>query len=48
MWTLKKDINELIYKTEADSQTSKTNIITQGERLGEGQIRSLGLTYIHI
>ena len=42
------DINELIYKTETDSRTSKTNIITKGERLGEGQIRSLGLTYIDI
>ena len=27
MWNLKKnDINELIYKTEIDSQTQKTNL----------------------
>ena len=25
-WNLKKDINELIYKTEIDSQTWKTNL----------------------
>ena len=26
MWNLKNDINELIYKTETDSQTLKTNL----------------------
>ena len=26
MWNLKDDTNELIYKTEKDSQTSKTNL----------------------
>ena len=27
----KKDTNELIYKTETDSQTYKTNTVTKGE-----------------
>ena len=26
MWNLKNDTDELIYKTETDSQTSKTNL----------------------
>ena len=26
MWNLKKDTNELIYKTETNSQTEKTNL----------------------
>ena len=26
MWNLKKDTNELIYTTETDSQTLKTNL----------------------
>ena len=26
MWNLKNDTNELIYKTETDSQTQKTNL----------------------
>ena len=26
MWNLKYDTNELIYKTETDSQTQKTNV----------------------
>ena len=29
------DTNELIYKTERDSQTLKTNMVTKGERLRE-------------
>ena len=32
MWNLKYDINELIYKTETDSQTWKPNMIIEGER----------------
>ena len=43
MWNLKKkqkkhkDTNELIYKTETDSQTSKTNLwLLKGKRGGEG------------
>ena len=45
----KKDTNELIYKTETDSQTSKTNLqlpICKGWGVGE-ELRSLGLTYTH-
>ena len=33
MWNKKKDTNELIYKTETDSQTSKT-VLSKG-KLGE-------------
>ena len=29
MWNLKNDTNELIYKTEIDSQTQKTNLCLQ-------------------
>ena len=33
MWNLKNDTNELIYKTETDSQTSKTNLwLPKGKR----------------
>ena len=42
MWNLKYDTNELIYKTETESQTQKTNLwLPKGK---EGQIRSMGLT----
>ena len=35
MWKLKTDTNELIYKTEMDSQTKKTNfMVIKGERKG--------------
>ena len=36
MWNLifKKDTNELIYKTEADLQIMKTNLVTKGETWG--------------
>ena len=36
MWSLKKkDTNELIYKTEADSQTQKTNLwLPKGKECG--------------
>ena len=41
----KKDTNELIYKTEADSQLQRTNLwLPVGKGCGEGQIGSLGLT----
>ena len=33
---LKNAINVLIYKTETDSQTLKTNMFTKGERWGQG------------
>ena len=38
------DTSELIYKTETDSQTQKTNMVTKGDE-GKGRIRTLGLTY---
>ena len=31
MWNLKKDTNELIYKTEIDSKTENKLMITKGE-----------------
>ena len=37
MWNLKKnDTNELIYKTEIDSQTENKLVVTKG-RKGEGE-----------
>ena len=46
---LKNDANELIYKTETDSLTKKTNLRLLKEKAeGRGRIiRSLGLTYRH-
>ena len=38
-WNLKYDTNELIYKTETNSQIW----LPKGNRVGEGKIRSLGL-----
>ena len=36
MWDLKYDTNELIYKTEADSQTQKTNLwLPKGKGVGK-------------
>ena len=32
MWSLKNDTNDFICKTETDSQTEKTNIVTKKER----------------
>ena len=29
MWNLKNNTNELIYKTETDSQTQETNMVTK-------------------
>ena len=45
MWNLKKnDTNELIYKTEIDSQTQKTNLwLPKGKGREEGQISGMGL-----
>ena len=41
MWNLKYDLNELIYKTERDSQTQKTNLwLPKGNGGREEQIRS--------
>ena len=51
MWNLKYDTNELIYKTETDSQTQKTNLwLPKGQRgesdkLGDG-INIYTLLYI--
>ena len=41
----KSQTNELIYKTETDSQSRL--MVTRGEGSGEGQIRSLRMTCIH-
>ena len=40
----KKDTNELISKTERDSQTENKFMVTKGER-GRGINQKLGLTY---
>ena len=37
MWNLEHDTNELIYKTETDSQTQETNLWSpNGKGSGEG------------
>ena len=36
MWNLKNYKNEIINKTETDSQTSKTNLWLPKEKVGEG------------
>ena len=36
MQNLKYDTNELIYKTETDSQTENRLTVTKGEGVGEG------------
>ena len=51
MESKKNDINGLIYKSELDPQTEKTNLWLP-EEMGEGvcgrrYIRSFRLTYIH-
>ena len=39
MWNLNNDTNELIYKTETDSQTLKTNLwLPKGKGWGGGRI----------
>ena len=45
MWNLtKKDTNELIYKTETDSQTFKTNLwLPKGTGCGEGMDWRFGI-----
>ena len=49
MWNVKKkkDTNELIYKTETDSQTWKTYLSLPKGKKEEGQIKGLGLTDTH-
>ena len=40
MWNLERnDTNELTYKTETDSQTSRTSLWLPGEGWGEGIVR---------
>ena len=37
MWNLKYDTNQLIYKTETDSDIENKRMVTKGERgMGEG------------
>ena len=36
MWSIKNDINELIYKIETDSKTQKTNLWLPKGKWGEG------------
>ena len=44
----KKDANELICRTKADSQTLKINTVTEGDRCcGAGWTEGLGLTDAH-
>ena len=38
MWNLKYDTNELIYKTQTDSQTQKTNLWLPKGKEGGGEI----------
>ena len=41
--------NELIYKTETDSQTQRTNLWLPKKGMGEGYIRSLGFAdYVYV
>ena len=37
MWNLKKGYNELLYRTDTDSQTLKTYIVSKGDRVGWGR-----------
>ena len=44
MWNLKYDTNEIIYETEIDSQTQKTNLqLPKGKGGGERINQELGL-----
>ena len=44
MWNLKYDTNELIYETETDSQTQRTDLwLPRGRGVGEGCTGRLGL-----
>ena len=52
IWNLKiNDTNKLTYRTETDSQTSRTNVplplLGVGENGGKGQSGSLGWTCTH-
>ena len=46
MWNLKNDTNELIYKTETDSQTQKINLWLpkgKGERINKKEMIQMNL-----
>ena len=44
LWDLKKDTNELIYKTETELQTQKTNLrLPEGKGGGERINKELGI-----
>ena len=44
LWDLKKDTNELIYKTETELQTQKTNLrLPEGKGGGERINQELGI-----
>ena len=45
---LKNDIDEFIYKTETDSQTSKTNLWLSKGKWGEQLIGGLALANAHL
>ena len=47
MWNLKKDTNELICRSETDSQTLKNLSLQKGTGGREGQTEGLGLTHAH-
>ena len=51
MWNLKGNTNELIYKRETDSQTQKTNMVTEGKGAGQDKlgvwVNRYTLLYIH-
>ena len=46
MWTLENGIDELICKTEIETQMERTNVCIPGGA-GVGWTWRLGLTYIH-
>ena len=46
MWNLKKDTNYLIYKKEAELQTSKRNTLPKGNRGGRERLSTHTLLYI--
>ena len=43
MWNLKNKTNKLIYKTETDSQTQKTNMVIKGEQRNGGITQEYGI-----
>ena len=47
MCDLKYGTNELIYKTEANSQAQRTDWLPRGRRGGEGWTGSLGLADVN-